>query len=314
MSTSSGGDYRAQGEAAAGPAERPAVQDHEGGILLTPDRRRRTVARAFATLVAVVLLAACGASSQHTSNQSSKSASPSPRQGASATATPTQASSPPVDVSIATPTAHAVSTIPAATVAQAYTQSATLLSAMYTQTLSLTGSPALITALAGQVGETLTASPRTSVAAHPVFPPSAVTLGQFAVQRSAFSARQVRCDFAFCEGGGFAGERSVALVVHWSGAVRYPVTIRATGHAGTVAGRYEVDLYWIVRFIPSNPTFLGKQPGEPTTVTAGYLPVLAACVGKGLLVPPDPPPPLKPTDYGPPTSATSTGAPGRCPA
>jgi hypothetical protein len=279
----------------------------------------RSGRRGYTAVVAVVLLTGCAAStsSRHTHDRSTTARAPATASAARApspSATSKRPSPPPVDVSIPVPTARAVRTIPAKIVARAYTQSAALLSAMYTSTESLTGSSALITELAGPVGRTLTDSARTSVAAHPVFPPSTVRLGQFAVQRSAFSARQVRCDFAFCAGSGFAGERSVGLVVHWSGAVRYPVTMRVTGHQGTVAGRYEVNLYWIVRFIPANPVFLGTQPGEPTTVTAGYLPVLSACVSKGLIVPPDPPPPLKPPDYRPPSHATSTGAPGRCPA
>jgi hypothetical protein len=278
----------------------------------------RSGRRGYTAAAAVVLLAGCGASTSRHTNDRSTTAQPPATAGAANTPSPSatskRPSSPPVDVSIPVPAARAVRTIPAKIVARAYTQSAALLSAMYTSTESLTGSSALITELAGPVGRTLTASARTSVAAHPVFPPSTVRLGQFAVQRSAFSARQVRCDFAFCAGSGFASERSVGLVVHWSGAVRYPVTMRVTGHQGTVAGRYEMDIYWIVRFIPANPVFLGTQPGEPTTVTAGYLPVLSACVRKGLIVPPDPLPPLKPTDYRPPSHATSTGAPGRCPA
>jgi hypothetical protein len=271
---------------------------------MTPGRRGGA---AVGMVIALVLLAGCGASGGHPGDRSTAAQAP-------ATAKSKAPALPPLNVPIPVPKARKAKTIPAPVVARAYAQSAALLSAMYTNTTSLTGSSAPIMELAGPVGQTLTASPRTSIAAHPVFPPGAVRLGQFAVQRSAFSARQVRCNFAFCEGGGFAGERTVALVVHWSGAVRYPLTLRASDHEGTVAGRYEVDLFWIVRFLPANPVFLGKQPAEPTTVTAGYLPVLSACVGKGLVVPPDPPPPLKATDYAPPTRATSTGAPGPCPA
>jgi hypothetical protein len=250
----------------------------------------------------VALLTACGTS---TLSRPTDHRSTSPSGGST---------SPPVSIAIATPAAHRVKKIPATIVARAYAQSSALLSAMYTDTTSLTGSSALITELAGPVARALTASARTSAAGHPIFPPGAVRLGQFTVQRSIFSARQVRCDFALCAGSGFTGERSAGLVVHWSGAVRYPVTIRATGHAGAVGRRYEVDLYWIVRFIPANPAFLAKQPSGPSTVTAGYLPVLSACIAKGLVVPPDPPPALRPKDFGPPTRPTSAGAPGRCPA